>query len=625
MAKSAKNSGDAQKNSGEPQNKTEGQDAQEAFFQQFFQAGQAMAQGFSAALQQMPQQAMPQMQMPPFQNMSPFPNMPQIPQMPDISEILPAVQYTKETTDALKALQDELLLNQSRLWQATLAKSVGQEADFAIQADATDRRFSAPEWTSSPIYDFIRQNYLLNSKYLLDVMEILPIDDPRAKEKLRFAARQYSDALSPANFAATNPEAIRLAVETKGKSITDGINNLIKDMEKGRIAMTDESAFEVGRNLAITEGQVIFENSVMQLLQYAPLTDKVAKRPILFVPPCINKFYILDLQPDNSMIRFLIEQGFTVFLVSWKNPGAEEGNLVWDDYLEGGPITAIHIVQEISKRKDLNLVGFCVGGTLLASSLAVLAGRGEKPAASLTLLTTMLDFSDTGEISLFIDDKFLATKEATIGKGGLMQAMELQNTFSMLRPNDLVWNYVANNYLKGQKPQAFDILYWNSDSTHLPGPFACWYMRNMYFNNFLRIPGKLEMCGVRVDLGQLDMPVYLLASREDHIVPWHTSYQSTRLLSGEKRFVLGASGHIAGVVNPASKNKRSYWTNEDLKADAQSWLAAATENKGSWWNDWLVWMKRFTDGEKAASKAYGNSKFKPIEPAPGRYVKERAV
>jgi polyhydroxyalkanoate synthase len=605
----------------DPGTQQQAQDAQAAFFQQFFQAGQAMAQGFSSFFQQMPQQMQSFAKAVP-----PLPSMPQMPQLPDLSEILPpSVQYSKETLEALKAVQDKFFANQAKLWQATLAKNAGQTPDFIIEADAADRRFSSPDWSSSPIYDFMRQSYLLNSRYLLEVVEILPVEDERAKEKLRFAARQYTDALSPANFAATNPESIRLAVETQGRSITAGINNMIADMEKGRISMTDETAFEVGRNLATTPGEVIYENGLIQLIQYAPLTDTVAKRPILIVPPCINKFYILDLQPENSMVRYMLEQGNTVFLISWKNPGKEESQLGWDDYLEKGVINAIHLVQEITKQKEINLTGFCVGGTLLSSALAVLAGRGEKPAASLTLLTTMLDFSDTGEISLFIDEQFLAAKEASIGKGGLMQAMELQNTFSMLRPNDLVWNYVANNYLKGQKPQAFDILYWNSDSTGLPGPFACWYMRNMYFNNSLRIPGKLEMCGVRVDLGQLDMPVYLLASREDHIVPWYTSYQSTRLLSGKKRFVLGASGHIAGVINPASKNKRSYWTNEDLRSDAQGWLADATENKGSWWNDWATWIKQFADGEKPASKGYGNTQYKPVEPAPGRYVKERAV
>lgn len=573
-------------------------DAIHPLFQQFFQAGQSMAQGFVSFLQQMPQTGItpPPVQIPP-------------------------------QAEELTALQKQFMAQQAQLWQAMLARSQGkdQDAPFKVEPEPGDRRFVAPEWNESPIFDYIRQSYLLNARYLKEMVEKLPVDDERSKEKLRFAARQYVDALAPSNFAATNPEFIKLAVETKGKSITDGINNLIADLEKGRISMTDESVFEVGRNIATSEGCVVFENDLIQLIQYKPLTAKVAKRPLLVVPPCINKFYIMDLQPENSLIRFMVEQGHTVFLVSWRNPKAEQAHLGWNDYLERGPIAAIQVVQEISRQKEINTLGFCVGGTLLASALAVLAGRGEKPAASLTLLTTLLDFSDTGEIGLFIDEQSLAAREAAIGKGGLLQARELQNTFSALRPNDLVWNYVTNNYLKGQKPQAFDLLYWNSDSTGLPGPFACWYMRNLYHDNSLRIPGKLEMCGVKVDLGKLDMPVYLLATREDHIVPWHSAYQSTRLLSGAIRFVLGASGHIAGVINPASKNKRSYWVNEDVKADAETWLSAAQEQKGSWWTDWAAWIKAHGAGEKAAPKNPGNARYKPIEAAPGRYVKERAV
>jgi polyhydroxyalkanoate synthase len=344
----------------------------------------------------------------------------------------------------------------------------------------------------------------------------------------------------------------------------------------------------------------------------------------LVVPPCINKFYVMDLQPENSLIRFMVEQGNTVFLISWRNPQEGQGNLGWDDYLEHGPIAALHAIQEMTKVKQVNALGFCVGGTILTSSLAVLKARGEDPVASLTLLTTLLDFSDTGEIGLFIDENGVATRESTIGKGGLLPARDLQNTFSFLRANDLVWNYVTGNYLKGQKPQAFDLLYWNSDSTNLPGPFACWYMRNMYLENNLRVPGKLTMCGQKVDLGQLDMPVYLLATREDHIVPWQSAYQSTRLLGGKSRFVLGASGHIAGVINPASKNKRSYWVNDDVKNDAEGWLTVAEEKKGSWWTDWANWLKPLS-GEQRAPRKPGNAKYKPIEPAPGRYVKERAV
>ncbi len=525
---------------------------------------------------------------------------------------------------AMTALQKHFADQQLSLWQSVLGKHQGKPETFKVTPEAGDRRFNSPEWQQSPVFDYLHQAYLLNTRYLKEMVELLPSQDDKTRERMRFLARQISDAMAPTNFAATNPEFIKIALETKGQSITDGINNLIKDFEKGRISMTDESVFEVGRNIATTEGAVVYENDVMQLIQYAPLTAKVGTRPIIVVPPCINKFYIMDLQPDNSLIRFMVEQGNTVFLVSWRNPKEEQGELGWDDYLEQGPIAALRVAQEITKVKQVNALGFCVGGTILTSALAVLKARGESPVASLTLLTTLLDFSDTGEIGLFIDEQGVAAREATIGQGGLLPARDLQNTFSFLRANDLVWNYVQNNYLKGQKPQAFDLLYWNSDSTNLPGKFACWYMRNMYLENNLRVPGKLSMCGEKVDLGQLDMPVYLLATREDHIVPWQSAYQSTRLLGGKLRFVLGASGHIAGVINPASKNKRSYWINEDIKADADGWLAASEEKPGSWWNDWAAWSKSFM-GEQRAPRKPGNTKYKPIEPAPGRYVKERAV
>ena len=525
---------------------------------------------------------------------------------------------------ALTALQKQFMDQQMSLWQSVLGKQQGQEPMFKVAPEPGDRRFSAPEWKESPIYDYLHQAYLLNTQYLKQMVEVIPAQDEKSKERMRFLARQMADAMAPSNFAATNPEFIKLALETKGQSITDGINNLIKDLEKGRISMTDESVFEVGKNIATTEGAVVYENELMQLIQYTPLTPKVGTRPLLVVPPCINKFYIMDLQPDNSLIRFMVEQGNTVFLVSWRNPKEDLGHLGWDDYLEHGPIAALRVAREITKVKQVNALGFCVGGTILTSALAVLKARGESPAASLTLLTTLLDFSDTGEIGLFIDEQGVATRESTIGKGGLLPARDLQNTFSFLRANDLVWNYVTGNYLKGQKPQAFDLLYWNSDSTNLPGPFAAWYMRNMYLENNLCVPGKLTMCGEQIDLGKLDMPVYLLATREDHIVPWQSAYQSTRILSGKVRYVLGASGHIAGVINPVSKNKRSYWVNDDVTVDSEAWFAGAEERKGSWWADWAAWLKPLS-GEPRAPRKPGSAKYKAIEPAPGRYVKERAV
>ncbi|MCE1180884.1 MAG: class I poly(R)-hydroxyalkanoic acid synthase [Rhodocyclales bacterium] len=559
---------------------------------QFMQAGQSMAQQF----------------------------------MDYLNKSAPAAAAPLQPADpqAVTAVQKQFMDQQMALWQSVLAKHQGKDESYKVQAEPGDRRFSAPAWRDNPLHDYLHQAYLLNTRYLNELVELMPTPDAKAKDRLRFVARQVSDAMAPSNFAATNPEFIQLALETKGQSITDGINNLIKDFEKGRISMTDESVFEVGKNIANTEGAVVYENEVMQLIQYAPLTEKVGTRPLLVVPPCINKFYIMDLQPENSLIRYMVDQGNTVFLVSWRNPKEAQGELGWDDYLENGPIDALRVVREITKVKQVNALGFCVGGTILTSALAVLKARGEDPVASLTLLTTLLDFSNTGEIGLFIDEQGVAAREATIGQGGLLPARDLQNTFSFLRANDLVWNYVTGNYLKGQKPAAFDLLYWNSDSTNLPGKFACWYMRNMYLENNLRVPGKLTMCGEQIDLAKLDMPVYLLATREDHIVPWQSAYESTRILGGNIRFVLGASGHIAGVINPASKNKRSYWINEDVKIDAEGWLTAAEEKKGSWWSDWANWLKPLS-GEQRAPRKIGNTKYKPLEPAPGRYVKERAV
>jgi len=337
-----------------------------------------------------------------------------------------------------------------------------------------------------------------------------------------------------------------------------------------------------------------------------------------------NKFYILDLQPENSFIRYAVTQGQTVFLVSWRNPKADLGHLTWDDYVEKGPLAAIKVVQEICGLDQINALGFCVGGTILASALAVAKARGEDPVASLTLLTTLLDFTDTGEIGCFIDEAAVAQREATIGKGGLLTARELSTTFSALRANDLIWQYVVGNYLKGNKPAPFDLLYWNSDSTNLPGPFAAWYLRHLYLENSLRVPGKLSMCDVKADLRKVAMPHFILATREDHIVPWESSYLGRKHLGGQSTFVLGASGHIAGVINPAAKNKRSHWINDSNTTKPDEWLASAVEVPGSWWPRWSEWLKQFADGEVAARGRLGSKKYQPGEPAPGRYVKEKA-
>ena len=535
-----------------------------------------------------------------------------------------ASQLPLPESEALTKMQQEFASRHVALWSAMLGRKPGEAGEPVVAPEAGDRRFTAPEWSESPLFDYVRQAYLVNAGFLKQVADEMPIADGRAKSRIQFLTRQYIDALAPSNFAATNPEFIKAAIETKGESITQGIKNLIADLEKGRISMTDDSAFEVGRNLAVSPGAVVFENDLMQLIQYSPLTEKVGQVPLLIVPPCINKFYIMDLQPDNSLVKFTVEQGNTVFLVSWKNAGAAQSKMGWDDYLEQGPIAALEVVRSITRVKKPNVLGFCVGGTILTSALAVLKARGEDPVASLTLMTTLLDFANAGELGCLVDEASVAAREAAIGKGGLLKGQELANVFSFLRANDLVWQYVVGNYLKGKKPQPFDLLYWNSDSTNLPGPFLTWYLRNMYLENNLRVPGRLKMLGQKVDLGKVDVPAYLLAAREDHIVPWDSAYLARNLLGGDTTFVLGASGHIAGAINPASKNRRSYWTSASAAADPEEWLASAEEQKGSWWTHWAQWLKAHSGKQVAARGRLGSTKYEPIEPAPGRYVKERA-
>jgi polyhydroxyalkanoate synthase len=495
-----------------------------------------------------------------------------------------------------------------------------------------DRRFAHEDWAQSPAAAFMAQIYLLNARTLMQLADSVEGDE-KTKARVRFAVQQWIDAASPSNYLALNPEAQRLALETKGDSISRGMLQLLSDVQKGRVSQTDESVFEVGRNVATTEGAVVFENELFQLIEYKPLTATVHERPALFVPPCINKYYIMDLQPDNSLIRFVVEQGHRLFVISWRNPDQSLAGKTWDDYIADGAIRAIEVVRAITGATTLNTLGFCVGGTIIATALAVLAARGERPAQSLTLLTTLLDFSDAGVLDLFIDEPSVRLREMTIGADapngpGLLHGRELATTFSFLRPNDLVWNYVVGNYLKGETPPPFDLLYWNSDSTNLPGPMFCWYLRHTYLQDELRKPGRLSVCGEQVDLGAIRAPAFVYASREDHIVPWAAAYRSLALMSGPKRFVLGASGHIAGVINPPAKKKRSHWTSPTAgaayPASADAWLAKATEHPGSWWTDWAQWLAVHGGEPVSAPRALGSRAFKPIEPAPGRYVKQKA-
>jgi polyhydroxyalkanoate synthase len=523
----------------------------------------------------------------------------------------------------LAELQDRYVKAMTAIWN-----------DFVTRPDRTaapirDARFSDPAWQENSLASFAARTYLINAEFMNELAANVEAD-PKTKARVRFAVSQWVDATAPSNFLAFNPKVQKRLIETKGGSLTHGLQNLLEDVVKGKISQTDETAFEIGRNVATSEGSVVFENDLIQLIQYKPLTARVRARPFVIVPPCINKFYILDLQPDNSLVRFCVERGNTVFMVSWRNPGRDQSGLTWDDYVERGPIAALNVAREISGAGQLNALGFCVGGTLVAAALAVMRARGDDPVASLTLLTSLLDFSDAGILDIFIDETHVRMREQTIGKGGLMPGRDLANTFSSLRANDLVWNYVVNNYLEGRPPPAFDLLYWNGDSTNLPGPMYSWYLRNLYLENNLIVPNKLSTCGVAVDLGRIQAPAYVFAAREDHIVPWKGAYASARALTGvapaELRFVLGASGHIAGTINPASKNRRNYWINDQsvLPQRAEDWFDSAQEMAGSWWIHWDRWLAGFADGEVEAPGAFGSEKYPPIEAAPGRYVRQKA-
>ncbi|MCP5264534.1 MAG: class I poly(R)-hydroxyalkanoic acid synthase [Burkholderiaceae bacterium] len=486
-----------------------------------------------------------------------------------------------------------------------------------------DRRFSAPGWHDGSLYAWSAAVYELNGEFLRRLADGLE-GDPRARERVRFVTEQWIDAISPANFLLTNPEVQERLLQTQGQSLQSGLNNLLQDLAKGHISQSDESAFEVGTNIAVTPGAVVYENDLIQLIQYGAATDEVGARPLLMVPPCINKFYILDLQPGNSLVTYSVDQGNTVFMVSWRNVKEPLDSLSWDDYIEQGVFEAIRVVREISGQTRFNMLGFCVGGTILATALAALAARGEHPAASLTLLTTLLDFAEPGVLGVFVDEAHAAYREQTIGTKGIMTGRELNATFSALRPNDLVWNYVVNGYLKGESPPAFDLLFWNSDSTNLSGPMFCWYFRHMYLQNELREPGRLTTAGEPVDLGAVRAPSFIYASRDDHIVPWRSAYQSTRLLGGPSRFVLGASGHVAGVINPPAKHKRNYWQADSLPPTPEQWIDIADSVPGSWWPAWSAWLASHRGPMVPAPKVLGSPEFAPIEAAPGRYVKEAA-
>ena len=534
----------------------------------------------------------------------------------------------KQAADTWTQWQRQGWQQWSDAWSGALAGSAFAGFSGPSAAPQPDRRFSGEAWQQDPRFDAIARTYVAQSQAMRDALAAAPLP-ARNKAQWDFVLRQVIDAASPANCLLLNPAALKTAVDSGGASLVDGMRLFLEDFARGKVSMTDDSAFEVGRNVATTPGDVVFQNELIQLVQYRPTTAKVHKRPLVIVPPCINKFYILDLQPENSFVAYAVAQGHTVFLVSWRNIGPEQQALTWDDYLQDGVLRAIDVAREIAKADQVNALGFCIGGTLLSSALAVAAQRSESKVASMTLLTTMLDFSDTGELGLLVDEASTAQREASIGQGGVLKGKDLAQVFAALRANDLIWPYVVNGYLQGKPPPAFDLLFWNGDDTNLPGPMYCWYLRNTYLENKLREPGATVQCGVPVDLSAIGLPSFVYASRDDHIVPWRTAYASTGLLGGDTTFVLGASGHIAGVINPPAKGKRSHWVGNGAAAaggvaEAQSWLDTAEEVPGSWWPRWSEWLAGHAGAMVAAPKAPGNASHAAIEQAPGSFVRAKA-
>ncbi len=523
--------------------------------------------------------------------------------------------------------QFDLWQNYVRLWQTTTQRMLGQEAEPVIVPDRADRRFKDPAWNENALFDFIKQSYLLASRFLLDRARTSGTADDKQSQKIEFYTRQFIDALAPSNFVMTNPEVLRLTVETRGENLLRGLKNMLEDLERGKgrlaIKMTDLDAFEIGRNIATTPGKVVYQNELMQLVQYEPTTPQAHKRPLMVIPPWINKFYILDLQPRNSFIKFAVEQGFTVFVLSWVNPDERLAHKSFEDYMKEGPLAALDAIQAATGEKEVTAIGYCLGGTLLSCTLSWMATKRDSRIKAATFFTSLVDFTDPGELGVFIDEEQLAAIEAQMAKRGYLEGAEMANTFNLLRANDLIWSFVINNYLMGKDPFPFDLLYWNSDSTRMPAAMHGFYLRKFYHENRLMQPGGICLDGVPIDLRRLKLPVYWVSTREDHIAPWKSTYAATQIYKGQKRFVLAGSGHIAGIVNPPASGKYGYWTNEDLPEDAEAWLAGAQHHEGSWWTDWAAWNAERA-GPMVEARKPGSGDLPALEPAPGSYVKRRA-
>jgi polyhydroxyalkanoate synthase len=528
----------------------------------------------------------------------------------------------------LAQTQMNMMWDYFSLWQNSTLKMMGMPLHPVAAPDKSDKRFKDEDWEQHFLFDFMKQSYLITARHLHDTVCCVEGLDEQTQTKVNFFTRQYIDALSPSNFALTNPEVFRETVKSHGQNLVKGFNNLLQDLESGdgqlRIRMTDTDAFELGKNVATTPGKVVFQNDLIQLIQYNPSTPEQYKKPLLIVPPWINKYYILDLREKNSMVKWATDQGYTTFIMSWVNPDEKLAHKSFEDYLLEGSMAAIDAVEQATGEKEINLAGYCLGGTLLMTTLAYMAAKKDKRAASATFFTTMIDFSEPGELGVFLDEEAVAGLEKKMAERGYLEGSEMAGTFNMLRANDLIWSFVVNNYLMGKDPFPFDLLYWNSDSTRMPYAMHSYYLRNMYLANKLREPGGLELAGVKIDISKVKTPCYFISTIEDHIAPWKSTYLGARLPSGPVKFVLGGSGHIAGIVNPPAANKYGYWTNEELPATADEFLAGATQNPGSWWTDWQRWLNALPGGDKKVpAREPGAGNLKVIDEAPGAFVKFR--
>ncbi len=523
----------------------------------------------------------------------------------------------------LMAANMELWQQHMSLWQETGRKMMGQESATVAEPGRGDRRFKNAAWDDNGVFDVIRQSYLITSRWLIKTMsEIEGLSEADAR-KIQFHTQQMADAMSPSNFFMTNPQVIKETVDSGGQNLIRGMQNLKRDLEAGdgqlKITMTDQTAFTVGENIATAPGKVIFQNDVLQLLQFEPSTKTVFKRPLLIFPPWINKYYILDLQPENSFIRYAVSKGYTVFVASWVNPDAQLANKTMDDYLREGILAAMDAVEQASGSDEMSVIGYCIGGTLTAAALAYLADKGDQRIKAATFFAAQVDFSEAGDLKVFIDDKQLDSLDSRMAEQGFLEGDDMSTAFNLLRSNDLIWSYYVNNYLLGKDPMAFDLLYWNADATRMPRTLHMYYLRQMYLNNNLAKPGGITLDGVAIDLTKVKIPVYLQAAKEDHIAPYNSVFKATGLYQGPVRFMLAGSGHIAGVVNPPSANKYNYWMNEDQPKDLDAWIDGAQSHPGSWWDDWHKWLSK-KSGTKVKARTPGDGKLKVLEDAPGSYV-----